>query len=190
MADGFWEGFALDPRRTEHAAMRASDRDRDLVYDLLGRAYADGRLTVEEFDERTDQTTGARTLGDLPPLVSDLVGPTSRVLATTDERRADAEHRYRRRRQDSLMQFLVPTLICWAIWFGAGHGFPWPLFVMIGTGAGWVRMLIGREDHVRAIEKELARKERKQLEQAAPDVPAPGAAPEVDGRPEEQPGPH
>ena len=50
-----WERFSLDPRHPENARLRASDRDRDVVSDLLGTAYAEGRLTPEELDERSDR---------------------------------------------------------------------------------------------------------------------------------------
>ena len=46
--------------------------------------------------------------------------------------------------QDSLIGFIVITVICWAVWiFTSGrHGFrdvtPWPLWVMLGLGIGLV----------------------------------------------------
>ncbi|GLY74508.1 hypothetical protein Airi01_027750 [Actinoallomurus iriomotensis] len=53
-------------------ALRAADRDRDEVLDLLREHYAQGRLTMEEFDERSTAATSARTLGDLRALTADL----------------------------------------------------------------------------------------------------------------------
>jgi hypothetical protein len=55
------------------AALRASDADRDQVAALLSAAYAEGRLTGEEHDERLAQVLAARTFDDLIPLTSDLV---------------------------------------------------------------------------------------------------------------------
>ena len=40
--------------------------------DLLREHYAQGRLTMEEFDERTSAATSAKTLGDLRALTVDL----------------------------------------------------------------------------------------------------------------------
>ena len=40
--------------------IRASDKERESVVDVLRDAYTDGRLTLEEFEERTsadDQAT-------------------------------------------------------------------------------------------------------------------------------------
>jgi Domain of unknown function (DUF1707) len=53
--------------------LRASDADRDQVATLLSTAYAEGRLTREEHDERIDQLMKAKTFDDLIPITSDLV---------------------------------------------------------------------------------------------------------------------
>lgn len=47
---------------------------------MLTEAYADGRLDREESDVRSTDIGGARTLGDIPGLLEDLV-PTSAVPA-------------------------------------------------------------------------------------------------------------
>lgn len=52
--------------------LRAADRDRDEVVDLLREHYAQGRLTMEEFEERSTAATSAKTLGDLRMLTADL----------------------------------------------------------------------------------------------------------------------
>lgn len=49
--------------------------------------------------------------------------------------------------QDSLIGFVVITVICWAIWFFTSgqkeiHGTPWPLWVMLGLGIGLVLKFI------------------------------------------------
>jgi Domain of unknown function (DUF1707) len=53
--------------------LRASDADRDQVATLLSAAYAEGRLTRDEHDERIDQLMKAKTFDDLIPITSDLV---------------------------------------------------------------------------------------------------------------------
>ena len=53
--------------------LRAGDSDRDQVMTLLAAAYAEGRLTKEEHDERMAQAVNARTFDDLVPLTRDLV---------------------------------------------------------------------------------------------------------------------
>jgi DUF1707 SHOCT-like domain len=53
--------------------LRASDADREQVATLLSTAYAEGRLTREEHDERLDQLMAAKTFDDLIPITRDLV---------------------------------------------------------------------------------------------------------------------
>ena len=61
--------------------LRASDADRDQVATLLSTAYAEGRLSREEHDERIDQLMAAKTFADLLPITRDLVivGPPAPV---------------------------------------------------------------------------------------------------------------
>jgi hypothetical protein len=61
--------------------LRASDADRDQVATLLSTAYAEGRLSREEHDERIDQLMAAKTFDDLLPITRDLVivGPPAPV---------------------------------------------------------------------------------------------------------------
>ena len=53
--------------------LRASDSDRDQVATVLSTAYAEGRLTREEHDERVEVLMGAKTFDDLIPITRDLV---------------------------------------------------------------------------------------------------------------------
>jgi Domain of unknown function (DUF1707) len=60
--------------------MRASDQDREKVADLLGDAYALGRLSREELDERSATAYSARTWGELQDLTVDLPAPAASDL--------------------------------------------------------------------------------------------------------------
>src|ERR1700712_1413106 len=100
-----WDRFTLDPRHTENARIRASDADRDVVNDVLGTAYAEGRLTPEELDERSDRVAQSRTLGDLPPIVDDLVATTAALVTRPGGLRAEAERRYRQERRNAFFGF-------------------------------------------------------------------------------------
>jgi len=57
-------------------AVRASDRDRDAVLVRLHTAYAEGRLTEGELDERIDLVLASRTHEDLDRLSADLPAET------------------------------------------------------------------------------------------------------------------
>ena len=52
--------------------MRASDRDRQEVVDLLRGAVEDGRVTMDEYMQRMELAYQAVTYGDLAPLQADL----------------------------------------------------------------------------------------------------------------------
>lgn len=68
--------------------LRASDADRDQVATLLSTAYAEGRLSREEHDERIDQLMAAKTFDDLLPITRDLVivGPPAPVAPQSSSR--------------------------------------------------------------------------------------------------------
>ena len=53
--------------------IRASDADRDQVTEVLHTAYAEGRLSLVEHEERVDAALAARTFDDLTVLTADLV---------------------------------------------------------------------------------------------------------------------
>jgi len=52
--------------------MRASDADRERVANILREAAGDGRLTMEELDERLDAVYTAKTYAELEPITRDL----------------------------------------------------------------------------------------------------------------------
>lgn len=56
----------------ELPALRASDTDRERVAEILQDAVAEGRLAMEEFDERLDAAYKARTYRELELLTADL----------------------------------------------------------------------------------------------------------------------
>ncbi|HET6165971.1 MAG TPA: DUF1707 domain-containing protein [Marmoricola sp.] len=170
MDAGIWTRFAQDPRRPENAHLRASDRDRDVVNDILGDALADGRITMDELDERTSRVASAKTLGDLPPLLADLVpaAPTTtrRVdrLGDPAARRAEAERRYVAERRNAVQAFLYPTLVCLAIWAATDFGgFFWPAFVMIACAGRPAYLFLNRLDRTTSIERSLERKHERAL---------------------------
>jgi Domain of unknown function (DUF1707)/Cell wall-active antibiotics response 4TMS YvqF len=54
--------------------MRASDADRERVANVLREAAGDGRLTMDELDERLDAVYAAKTYAELEPITHDLPG--------------------------------------------------------------------------------------------------------------------
>ncbi|MFG2137141.1 DUF1707 domain-containing protein [Streptomyces sp. NPDC048650] len=52
--------------------LRAADSDRERVAEILRDALAEGRLAMEEFEERLEAAYAARTYGELAPITADL----------------------------------------------------------------------------------------------------------------------
>jgi hypothetical protein len=142
--------------------MRASDGDRDRVAELLRKAAAEGRLMIEELEQRLESALSARTYGQLDALIADLPGP-----GLLEQRRP------RRRRRSRLalvgsaagfvigvslatvlvlaivLQLAVGVLATWWIWLAAGwlffgrrrhHGPPWRMWRACGWHGRRVRM--------------------------------------------------
>ena len=64
----------------DFSRLRASDTDRDRAVDVLKSAFAEGRVTKDEYDDRMARIFTARTYGELGVLTSDLpVGPLGTV---------------------------------------------------------------------------------------------------------------
>ena len=79
---------------------RASDADRDQVAEVLNSAYAEGRLTLDEHQERTQAALEAKTFDDLTALTADLVplqslpvhaNATGRQLVVSDGANPEAD---------------------------------------------------------------------------------------------------
>lgn len=60
------------PRPADPARLRISDADRHKVAELLRDAAGEGRIDLEELDERLEATYAAKTYGDLVPITIDL----------------------------------------------------------------------------------------------------------------------
>jgi DUF1707 SHOCT-like domain len=171
--EAFWASFRLDPRQPGYASMRASDADRDIVRALLADAYTDGRLTHDEYDERLSTLFGSRTLGELPPLVADLVLADHVPVAPAPPGPADLRIRgvrkWRKEVEESFVAFLVPTVICTVIWIAVtGRGFFWPVFPMLFLGLNLVKTVAQRES---VIEREVRRLEKQAAQDTAPGLP-------------------
>ncbi len=151
--------------------MRASDRDRAVVHDALAEAYAEGRLDRDELDDRTSQVDAAKTYGDLVPPLLDLAADAA-VPAVSIASRPDLERKaagyYREKLGEAFLGFLFPNLICWVIWFVAGHDFPWPIFVLIPTVGNLVRIMASKQSIIDGRIEKLERKQAKALEPPKP----------------------
>lgn len=103
--------------------LRAADADREAMAERLRRSHAEGRLDVDEFQERLDQCYKARTIGELAQLAADLPSPERAPEQRTSLRRAPLV---------PLIPILITLLLISAV--GHHHGFgAWiliPLFLL------------------------------------------------------------
>jgi hypothetical protein len=72
------EGREVD--RPDPAQLRISDDDRHQVAEVLRKAAGEGRLDLEELDERLEATYRAKTYGELVPITADLPASTTDAL--------------------------------------------------------------------------------------------------------------
>ncbi len=110
--------------------IRASDKERESVVDVLRDAYTDGRLTLEEFDERTSVAYASKTWADLRELTADLpVEPVlgadlpHRHLQPTAQQVAPSVPRPRHGGRDRPLGRLLPVIFVW-IMLSAAAGSP------------------------------------------------------------------
>ena len=112
--------------------VRVGDADREAVAAQLREHYADGRLTLEELNERLDQAFAAKTRADLNTVLRDLpYVPQPLAGAPTGGARHTAWP-------------AGPTGSGWG--HGTGHGRggrPSPVFVPLMMGLVWVFVILG-----------------------------------------------
>jgi Domain of unknown function (DUF1707) len=109
--------------------IRASDQERESVVDVLRDAFTDGRLTFDEFEERTAAAYAAKTWTELRQLTSDL--PAQPLLGVgLNHRPQGALPRAvppatgpRRARRDRPFDRVLPVLFVWIL-ISAAAGSP------------------------------------------------------------------
>jgi hypothetical protein len=69
------EAGRVERREVPLPELRAGDADRERVAERLRDALAEGRLDMEEFQERLDVVYRAKTYGELEPVTRDLPAP-------------------------------------------------------------------------------------------------------------------
>ena len=116
----------------ERPEVRIGDAERDAVVDSLKAHFGAGRLSLDEFEERTAQALAARTVGELVPLTADLPvprpapAPARRPLPADPWARAYSVHV----RVAALLA--VVSVLIWVVSLGYLSPF-WPLAVILGS---------------------------------------------------------
>ena len=104
------------------AGLRASDGDRERTVERLRDHAGEGRLEMEELEQRIQSALAARTTGELEALVGDL--PRERSGGSRRHGRREAE----------LRAFAAVSLMLIAIWAFTGMGYFWPIWPVLGWG--------------------------------------------------------
>jgi hypothetical protein len=182
-ARDLWASFQHDPRDPTVAPLRASDADRDVVHRVLADAFADGRLDRDEYDERSATVLKARTLGEFPPLVSDLV-PDRPLLparvplaaASSSDLQQRAEEHWRDERRNAFFGLVGSAVILWTIWAATMFGgFPWPAIVNAFALLNLFRTMANHREIVAQEVRRLEKKRAKELGTKKKPPPEPGS---------------
>ncbi|GID26439.1 uncharacterized protein DUF1707 [Paractinoplanes brasiliensis] len=122
--------------------MRAGDGDRKQVADQLKAALDEGRLDLDEYDERLQRTYAAKTYGELDGLLDDLPGtvpvqhsqiqpaapPAASMTPVGTPKAPDPRH--------WMGGYAGVVVVCTLIWLftmvASGHWiYPWPVWTLI-----------------------------------------------------------
>ena len=116
---------------TRDPDLRVSQAERDEVATQLARHFADGRLTVEEYEERIEAALAARTGHDLEPLLADLPArePPASPRPVANPWRRPARRRWPTARVIAIAAVVVLAIATgpWALWL------LWPAFMFTGA---------------------------------------------------------
>ena len=135
------------PAADHGSSLPASDTDRNSVIELLRHHTSEGRLTIEEFDQRVGEVYGAKTIGQLQQATRDLpVVPFSAGPPGTASARPP-EHR-RRGMDPALAGFICTSLLLIFIWAMTGAGYFWPAWAIVPLGLGAFKRTVSG-DHPR-----------------------------------------
>jgi Domain of unknown function (DUF1707) len=100
------------------ADLRVSDVERNRVVEVLKLHTADGRLTLDEFETRVEETLSARTGTDLRAVLRELPS-----VETEPSRR-------RRVAPGPLTRLPVVAMVVVLVWLAIGHVPLWPLVIV------------------------------------------------------------
>jgi hypothetical protein len=122
----------VESRATQKVPIRIGDAERDRAIASLGDHFAAGRLTAEEFDQRTDQALQARFNSDLDPLFVDLPRTVEPAVEPNSNRRPDLHLAW------SAMLWLAPLIVIGAVVAAVVLSAPWLVWMFL-----WVFLITG-----------------------------------------------
>ncbi|GAA5191568.1 hypothetical protein GCM10023322_49230 [Rugosimonospora acidiphila] len=114
----------MSTQSEDPARVRTSDAEREQVATVLRAAVSEGRLRLEEGDERLARAYQATYRDELDPLTADLPGGGWDALHRTPEALAAIRRRIRLHG----VGVLVVAAVLVGLWVVSGAHFFWPLF--------------------------------------------------------------
>jgi hypothetical protein len=117
-------------------SLRIGDSERDRAVEQLSDHFVAGRLTQDEFEERSDQATKARYADEVALLFADLP-----ELETTQPGRRGSQ---RRGGAPSPLMFVIPVLMVGLVASAVVLAAPWLLWMLF-----WIAMFSGPARHHR-----------------------------------------
>ena len=122
------------------APIRAGDREREHTATLLGQAFTEGYLAMNEYEERLHAAFAAHTTGELRALTADL--PVAALRRNDPRGRAARQAVIRRSVQIHLGGYAAMVVIVLTVWLAvgvtAGEWYFWPIWPIVGAGIGVV----------------------------------------------------
>jgi hypothetical protein len=139
------------PQPTADPGVRVGDREREKVISRLGQAFAQGYLSISDYESRLDQAFEAKTAGALGQALADL--PVGRIARNDPQRHAARVAAARRGVRVHLAAYLAASLLMIGIWLAAavsvGAWYFWPIWPILGMGIGVVSHAIPVHNYLR-----------------------------------------
>ncbi len=127
----------------EDTRIRAADADRDRVAATVQTAGSEGRLTLEEVEERLTRVYAAKFTDELAALTTDLPRPAPAPPGFPLTRAALRRHPALRLHLAVVVAVAVLVVVRWAV---LGAGFFWPAFPMF-----WLAVSLFVHARVRSV---------------------------------------
>jgi hypothetical protein len=115
--------------------MRTSDQEREQIATILRAAMTEGRLTLEEGEERLAAAYASKFRDELGPLTADLPDGGRRALADTPEARLATRRGMRRHTSFVISAAALLT----GLWVLSGAHFFWPAIPLVFLVMGLIR---------------------------------------------------
>jgi hypothetical protein len=120
--------------------MRASDAEREQYAHMVRMAMSEGRLTLEEGEERLGRVYAAKYRDELSPIVADLPDDGRQGPHESAEGRAA----FRKGARHRVAIAMIVTIGLVGLWALSGAHFFWPLIPLLLLWSGVLHRLAGR----------------------------------------------